>query len=152
MRTIHFRELAAGDEVAYSNWFQITQTHIDAFADATNDHEWIHVDTERAQAGPLGTTIAHGYLTLSLIGGLLRETMRIDGAAFGINYGLNRVRFPTPVSSGAKVRLALVIVEATPRDPRSTLVRYAATIELADSEGPACVAETMVLYHAAGDQ
>src|SRR5438132_13074473 len=94
----------AGQDLGTGDWLEITQERINAFADATDDHQWIHVDVERAKNGPFGATIAHGFLTLSLIPGLSRGTTRVEGIRMAINYGLNRVRFPTPVRAGSRVR------------------------------------------------
>jgi acyl dehydratase len=95
---------AAGTELGVSEWHTVTQEQINAFADATGDHQWIHVDAERAAAGPFGTTIAHGFLTLSLTPSLLHEIYEVRGVTMAINYGANRVRFPAPLRSGARVR------------------------------------------------
>ena len=93
-----------GDQLGYSEWQPITQERVNLFADATDDHQWIHVDPERAKAGPFGTPIAHGYLTLSLVPALLGEILAVEGPRFTVNYGLNRVRFPAPVPVGSKLR------------------------------------------------
>ena len=96
----------AGSDLGNSSWIQVTQGDIDMFADATKDHQWIHVDPERAKSGPFGTTIAHGYLTLALIIPLWSELLVVENASMGINYGLNKVRFPAPVPVGSRVRLS----------------------------------------------
>jgi len=96
----------AGSDLGHSSWIEVTQEDIDMFADATKDHQWIHVDPERARSGPFGTTIAHGYLTLALIIPLWSELLVVKNASMGINYGLNKVRFPAPVPSGSQVRLS----------------------------------------------
>ena len=99
-----------GQEIGTSDWIVITQDRIDAFADATDDHQWIHVDSERASAEtPFGTTIAHGFLTLSLIGALMRDAVTVDGPRMTLNYGLNRVRFVSPVPSGSRIRARVVL-------------------------------------------
>src|SRR4051812_44494286 len=95
---------AVGEQLGYSEWHTVTQEQINTFAEATGDHQWIHVDPEAAAKGPFGTTIAHGYLTLSLIPMLAAQVSRTDGARMGVNYGLNKVRFPAPVPVGSKVR------------------------------------------------
>jgi acyl dehydratase len=97
-------EKLVGEHLGYSEWHQVTQEQVNLFADATGDHQWIHVDVERAKAGPFGGPIAHGYLTLSLAPTLLTEIMQVDGVSMGINYGLNKLRFPSPVPVGSKVR------------------------------------------------
>src|SRR5437868_12772840 len=109
------QDLAAcvGQEVAVSDWITITQAQVNQFADATGDHQWIHVDVEKAAGGPFGGPIAHGFLTLSLIPLLGKQTYRVDGLSMGINYGLNKVRFPQPVKVGAKVRGGAELAEIT---------------------------------------
>ena len=99
----------AGTSLGHSGWLEVTQERVNTFADATGDHQWIHVDPERAAAGPFGGTIAHGYLTLSLVIPLFGELLEVKGVAMGINYGLNKVRFPAPVPVGARVRLAATL-------------------------------------------
>src|SRR5438477_3776694 len=94
-----------GEHIGYSDWHQVTQEQVNLFADATGDHQWIHVDVERAKAGPFGGPIAHGYLTLSLGPALLPQILEVSGVAMGVNYGANKIRFPSPVPVGAKVRL-----------------------------------------------
>src|SRR3954465_1079469 len=108
MRTFNkLSELPAlvGQELGVSDWTTITQEQVDKFADATGDHQWIHVDPERAKQGPFGGPIAHGYLTLSLAPVLFGQVLRVDGISMGVNYGLNKVRFPAPVAVGSKVRM-----------------------------------------------
>lgn len=134
---------AAGQHLGYSEWHTVTQQQVDTFADATDDHQWIHVDPERAAQGPFGTTIAHGYLTLSLIPMLGREIYRIEGLTMGINYGLNKVRFPQAVPVGAKVRAGGDLVEVTELEQgRQAEVRL--TIEIDGKDKPACIAESLV--------
>src|SRR5437764_4486557 len=94
-----------GDHLGYSDWHEVTQEQVNQFADATGDHQWIHVDPERAKDGPFGTTIAHGYLTMSLAPMLLSEVWRVEGMKMGLNYGINKLRFPSPVPVGSKVRV-----------------------------------------------
>jgi acyl dehydratase len=138
----------AGTDLGYSGWLEITQQRIDTFADATGDHQWIHVDREKAAAGPFGTTIAHGYLTLSLVIPLFSEIAEVRGVRMGINYGLNKVRFPAPVPVGAKVRLAaqLGAVEDAGVNAVQAVVDF--TIELEGSEKPACAAQALYRYYA----
>jgi acyl dehydratase len=133
---------AVGQHIGYSDWREITQEQIDLFAEATDDHQWIHVDLERAAAGPFGTTIAHGFLTLSLISALARQVSRVDGAAMVVNYGSNRVRFPAPVPVGSRVR-AGVVVKSVDDVPGAVQLVNEVTIELDGSEKPCCVAETV---------
>src|SRR6202795_1340606 len=100
---------AKGEAIGQSDWVTITQEDVNLFADATGDHQWIHVDPERAASGPFGTTIAHGYLTLSIIPSILHEVVRVEGFKFGVNYGCNKVRFPSPVKVGSKLRLGAAV-------------------------------------------
>ncbi|MFD9890202.1 MaoC family dehydratase [Amycolatopsis sp. NPDC059027] len=131
---------AVGEHLGYSDWLTITQERVDLFADATDDHQWIHVDAEKAAAGPFGTTIAHGFLTLSLISGFVGKIYRVHGIRMGINYGLNKVRFPQPVKVGAKIRAGAELVEVTDvPGGKQGVVRW--TIEIDGEPKPACVAE-----------
>jgi acyl dehydratase len=136
-----------GREVAVSGWHEVTQARIDQFAEATGDHQWIHVDAARAAAeSPFKTTIAHGFLTLSLVGTLLRDAIRPTGLRMSINYGLNRVRFVSPVPSGSRVRgrFALAAVEETGGAIQAV---WQVTVEREGAEKPACVAEWVVRYY-----
>src|SRR5579859_7853961 len=99
------KALAAGTDLGHTDWMEITQDRINRFADATDDHQWIHLDAERAAAGPFGTTIAHGYLTLSLVIPLFHDLLEISGISMGVNYGLDKLRFPSPVKVGSRIRL-----------------------------------------------
>jgi len=137
-----------GEELHVSDWLSVEQARIDAFADATLDHQWIHVDPERAAASPFGTTIAHGFLTLALIPHLARDSLPqeppFDDAKMRINYGLNKARFPHPVPCGARVRSRTAIVEAAPvGDSVIQLVRRV-TVEVEDAPKPGCVADQVV--------
>jgi acyl dehydratase len=137
----------AGQEIGTSDWVVVDQTRIDAFADATGDHQWIHVDTERAaHESPFGTTIAHGFLTLSLISALMRNAVSIDGTRMTINYGLNRVRFVSPVAAGSRVRarVALVALEDTSDSVQAT---WSITVEGEGGDKPCLVAEWLVRYY-----
>ena len=131
-----------GQEIAVSDWMPVTQDRIDRFADATDDHQWIHVDEERAAGSPFGGTIAHGFLTLSLIPRLASETLTLPPARMSVNYGLNRVRFTAPVRAGKRVRarFELLALEDIPGGQQLT---WKVTIELEGSARPACVAETV---------
>jgi acyl dehydratase len=131
---------AAGEPLGTSAWMTVDQQRITAFADATEDHQWIHVDPQRAAAGPFGATIAHGFLTLSLLPYLIFQTYRIEGAALTINYGLNKVRFPAPVPVGSKVRADVVLAEATEVSGGLQLV-VRATMQIEGAEKPGCVAD-----------
>jgi len=132
----------AGQDLGHSAWLEITQERVDTFADATGDHQWIHVDVEKAKAGPFGGPIAHGYLTLSLVIPLFGELLQVDGVKMGVNYGLEKVRFPHPVPVGSKIRLAakVVSVEDVPGGTQST---FDFTVEIDGVAKPACVARTV---------
>ena len=137
----------AGREVGVSGWLVIAQDRIDAFAAATDDHQWIHVDPERARTdAPFGATIAHGFLTLSLVSTLVRDAVVVEGAQMALNYGLNRVRFVSPVPSGSRIRakVALANVDAT---ADSIQAIWSVTIELDGGNKPAVVAEWIVRYY-----
>jgi acyl dehydratase len=129
-----------GKEWGRSDWLQVTQDRINQFADATGDHQWIHVDPERAKAGPFGATIAHGFLTLSLIPGLAGSLVKVGGVRMGINYGLNKVRFPSPVRVGSRVRAVSKNLSVEDVEGGVQLVNQV-TIEIEGQEKPACVAE-----------
>ncbi|MFE0026847.1 MaoC family dehydratase [Amycolatopsis sp. NPDC059021] len=131
---------AAGEHLGYSEWLTVTQERVNLFADATDDHQWIHVDAGKAAEGPFGTTIAHGFLTLSLISGFVGKIYRVGGITMGINYGLNKVRFPQPVKVGAKIRAGAELAEITDvPGGKQSVVRW--TIEIDGEAKPACVAE-----------
>ncbi|MGA9774978.1 MAG: MaoC family dehydratase [Candidatus Dormiibacterota bacterium] len=141
--------LLQGRELGPTKWRLITQEQVDRFADATSDHQWIHVDPERAAASGLGGTIAHGHLTLSLIPSFLSELVEVEGVGMRVNYGLNRVRFPTPVPVGGRVR-ARALVERVEPIPGGVAVVTAVTIEVEGRPKPACVAETVGRYYREG--
>jgi acyl dehydratase len=134
---------AAGTHLGYTDWQEMTQERVDQFADATDDHQFIHVDPERAKQTPFGGTIAHGYLTLSLMAPVMGELMHVSDAKMGLNYGLDRVRFPAPLPVGAQWRGGAEIVEVT-EVPGGLQVKVKGTIEVKDAEKPACVAECLV--------
>ncbi len=131
---------AAGSRVGVSDWLTVDQSRIDTFAEATDDHQWIHVDEGRAGKGPFGTTIAHGFLTLSLLPMLIAQVYRIDGGKMGINYGLNRVRFTSPLPVGSKVRGAVELLDVSDVTG-GVQVTTEVTIEIEGSERPALVAQ-----------
>ncbi|SRR5579871_1301273 len=143
------QELAtlAGQEIGAGEWLEVSQERINQFADATNDHQWIHVDVERCKReSPFGTTIAHGFLTLSLIPGLTRLASCLKKTPKRtLNYGLNRVRFVTPVVAGSRVRARVSLIEVT-QEKRGWLARWQITVEIEGQEKPACVAETLSMY------
>jgi acyl dehydratase len=131
-------------------WHQVDQDRIDLFAEATGDRQWIHVDPDRAATGPFGVTIAHGYLTLSLLPQMQHELRRFDGAASTVNYGLDKVRFPSPVPAGSRVRLTLTLQDAVLRADGSVLLHSEARVDVEGSDRPACVADTLTLIQPAG--
>ncbi len=142
MATVHEMQAKVGEELGVGDWFEVTQERINTFADATGDHQWIHVDEERAKQGPFGGTIAHGYLTLSLIPSLGGGGLGLDGVKMGINYGLDRVRFITPVPAGARVRARRKLLEV--REGEGFVqMKVEVTVEIEGKDKPACVAETL---------
>jgi acyl dehydratase len=136
---------AIGRELGPGPWHEVTQAQVDLFAEATGDDQWIHIDPVRAADGPFGTTIAHGYLTLSLLPMLQRELWTFVGAAMGVNYGLDKLRFPSPVKVGARVRLSVKVLDVEERPDGSRLIKNQATIEVEGSAKPACIAHTLAL-------
>jgi acyl dehydratase len=139
-------EALAGSHVGESDWLEITQERVQEFADATGDHQWIHVDPERAAAGPFGGPIAHGYLTLSLVSYLLPRVWQVEGFGMGVNYGLERLRFPAPVPVGAKVRLRADLVEVQPLDS-GVQALMDLTVEIEGGAKPALVAQGLFRYY-----
>ena len=139
-------ELVTGAEFGPSSWIEVSQARIDAFAAATGDHQWIHVDPERAAEGPFGTTIGHGYLTLSLLPAMSYEVVPRQEGGMAVNYGLNKVRFPAPVPSGSKVRgsFRVAAVEEADWGFQATMN---ATIERDGGDKPVCVAELVFRYY-----
>ncbi|HXA27340.1 MAG TPA: MaoC family dehydratase [Candidatus Angelobacter sp.] len=133
---------AVGEHLGYSDWHVVDQERIDRFADATGDHQWIHVNPEMAKLGPFGTTIAHGYLTLSLIPWLMGEVVAYEGVKMGVNYGCNKVRFPAPVKVNSRVRAGAELILAEDVAGGVQLVNRV-TIEVEGAEKPSCVAETV---------
>jgi acyl dehydratase len=135
-----------GDHLGYSEWHEVTQEQVNLFADATGDHQWIHVDIERAKAGPFGGPIAHGYLTLSLTPALLSEILEVSGITMAVNYGLNKLRFPAPVPVGSKVRAGVQLdqVEDVSGGVQVTLIT---TFEVEGGAKPVCVAEILFRYY-----
>jgi len=133
-----------GEHLGYSDYLEITQERVDAFADATGDHQWIHVDVERATAGPFGGTIAHGYLTLSLIPMLGAQVFALETPGAKLNYGVNKVRFPSPLPVGSRIRAHVKVVDVADV-PAGKQVTFGWAIEIEGGTKPACVAETVVL-------
>jgi acyl dehydratase len=137
---------SAGQTLGTSQWRTIHQRDIDLFADAIDDHQWIHVDPRRAATGPFGTTIAHGSLTLSLVPRFWQDIFEVQNVTHAINYGWNRVRFPAPVPVGARIRGHVVINTVDQLAPNTAQVNLTTTVELEKSKKPACVAERVVRY------
>ena len=146
MKIFHsYSEMSAcvGQEVAVTDWITITQEQVNLFAHATGHHQWIHVDPERAKAGPFGAPIAHGYLTLSLIPRFFELAVHTEGARMGVNYGLNRVRFTSPVPVGSRVRARLTLQATEPLPPDGMQMTWLVTVEREGGDKPACVAESL---------
>jgi len=137
-----------GQEIGVSDWVEVSQDRIDRFADATGDHQWIHVDVERAKKDmPDGKTIAHGFLTLSLIPMLTAQVSKVNNVRNGINYGCNKVRFTSPVKAGSRVRARSKLIAAEPMKDNGVRLTNQVTIEIDGQERPACVAETMSIVY-----
>ena len=137
----------SGQELGRTGWLEITQDRVDRFAVATGDHQWIHVDPERAAAGPFGGPIAHGYLTLSLVIPLFTELLEIRGTAMGVNYGLEKVRFPHPVRVGSRIRLAGTVAEVSEVGPGCVQVVLDFVVEIDGERKPACVARAVYRHY-----
>ncbi|HET9691622.1 MAG TPA: MaoC family dehydratase [Acidimicrobiales bacterium] len=135
-----------GDHLGHSEWHEITQEQVNLFADATGDHQWIHVDPERAKGGPFGGPIAHGYLTLSLAAALSGEIMAVKGISMGVNYGLDKVRFPSPVPVGSKLRAGGELL-AVDDVAGGVQVKVRLTFEIEGGTKPVCVAEALFRYY-----
>ncbi len=149
MKTVSKEQLLgmAGHENDPSPWLEIDQARVNLFADATNDHQFIHIDPVKAAATPFGTTVAHGYLTLSLLPHLSQQVAPVpEGLLMGVNYGLDKLRFPQPVKVGSEVRLRSKILEVTEKVPGRILVKTEATIEIRGEAKPALVAETLAMF------
>ncbi|KXX60728.1 MaoC family dehydratase [Rhodococcus sp. LB1] len=137
------KALPTGELLGYSDWVEITQESVNQFADATGDHQWLHVDPERAKNGPFGGPIAHGYLTLSLVPLLLPQVLELSGFSMGVNYGCDRVRFPAPVPVGSKVRAGVVLDSVTDVAGGIQLT-VSMTFEIEGGTKPACIATILV--------
>ncbi|QDY76033.1 MaoC family dehydratase [Streptomyces qinzhouensis] len=135
-----------GEPLGRSDWLEIDQQRIDLFADATGDHQWIHVDPARAADGPFGTTIAHGYLTLSLLPLLVPQVLRVEGMKMGLNYGTDKVRFPAPVPVGSRLRAAVTLTRVAEAGD-GVQVTALVTVEREGGEKPVCVAESVSRYY-----
>ncbi|HIW92598.1 MAG TPA: MaoC family dehydratase [Candidatus Corynebacterium avicola] len=137
-------QAATGEALGTSAWRTVTQSQVDQFADATDDHQWVHVDVDRAADGPFGGTIAHGFLTLSLLSAMAAEVYTVEGMSMVVNYGLNKVRFPSPVRVGSSIRTAIELVSVEPSVP-GHLLTARAVVEIEGESRPACVAEMLAL-------
>lgn len=137
-----------GQEVAVSDWLTITQEQVDRFADATHDHQWIHVDVERARSGPFGGPIAHGFLTLSLLPRFFEMAMAIQGTRMAVNYGLNRVRFTAPVPVGSRLRARMTLLACEPIPDNGAQLTWKVVVEREGSDKPACIAESVTRRYA----
>ena len=150
MKTLQtLSDLAAlvGQEVVVSDWITITQEQVNQFAQATGDHQWIHVDVEKAKGGPFGGPIAHGYLTLSLLPQFFISSLKIEETRMGVNYGLNKVRFPAPVPVGSRLRGRMKLLKCEPIDQGGVQMTWETTVEREGGTKPVCVAESMARYY-----
>ncbi|GAA2786865.1 MaoC family dehydratase [Saccharopolyspora taberi] len=138
----------AGLDLGHTDWMEISQERVNTFADATNDHQWIHVDAQRAANGPFGGTIAHGYLTLSLLIPLFGELLEIRGVGMSVNYGLEKVRFPNPVPVGSKIRLAGKVASVDEVTGEGVQMQLDFTVEIDGADKPACVARAVYRHYA----
>ncbi len=139
---------AVGQQLGHSDWLEITQERIDRFAEATGDHQWIHVDPERARQGPFGATIAHGYLTQSLVNLFLPQIVEVRGISMGVNYGADRLRFPAPVPVGSRIRGSAELLEV--EEIKGTVqAKIRVSVEIEGSDRPACVIDTISRYYPA---
>jgi len=138
---------AVGKDLGTSEWLEITQDRIDLFADATGDHQWIHVDPERAKDGPFGACIAHGYLTQSLVNHFLPQIVEVRGISMGVNYGADRLRFPAPVPVGSRIRGRGELVSAEPTKDGAVQAVVRVTVEIEGRDRPGCVIDTISRYY-----
>jgi acyl dehydratase len=137
----------AGADLGRTGWLEVTQERVNAFADATGDHQWIHVDAEKAAAGPFGGTIAHGYLTLSMVIPLFGQLLEVRGVSMAINYGLNKVRFPAPVPVGSRIRLAAALGAVEDAGVNAVQVVVDFTVEIEGTAKPGCAAQAIYRYY-----
>ncbi len=146
--SIHYNDLESliGKDIGSTDWMTITQERINTFAEATDDPQWIHVDPERAKDGPYGTTIAHGYLTLSLIVPLFTDLLQCDGVTTKVNYGLNKVRFPAPVKVDSNIRLSVTIVDVQQVKGGAKEITFDGSVEVEGLDRPACVAQVVFRF------
>ena len=143
-------ERAVGTHLGHSRWRTVTQEQVDLFADTTDDHQWIHVDPERAARGPFGSTVAHGFLTLALLPSMVREIYRVEGMAMVVNYGSDRVRFPHPTPVGARLRAGAELTRLD-RGPQGALAMVTTTVEIEGVAKPACVSDSLFLLRPGKD-
>ncbi len=145
-----FADVAAhvGQDVAVSDWLTISQAQINQFAQATLDHQWIHTDAEKAKAGPFGTPIAHGFLTLSLLPAMFATAFEVKQTRMGINYGLNKVRFTAPVPVGSRLRGHMHLLACEPIEPEGVQMTWRVTVECEGADKPVCIAESLVRQYA----
>lgn len=139
----------AGQEIATTAWMTVTQAQVNLFADATGDHQWIHTDPVKAAQGPFGTTIAHGFLSLSLLPLFFSQAVRIEGESMGVNYGLNKVRFPAPLPVGSQVRARLAVQSVEAIDTDCVQITWKLTVERQGGDKPVCVAESLTRSYGA---
>jgi acyl dehydratase len=146
-RTLAYDELSRclGERLGPTGWTTVTRSQVDGFADVTYDHQWIHVDEERAKEGPFGTTIAHGYLTLSLVPLFLGQLLEVTGVSMAVNYGLEKVRFPAPVPVGSRLQASAEIVDVQSRTG-TTQVTVRVSVECDAADKPVCVADVVILF------
>ena len=143
-------ERAVGTHLGHSRWRTVTQEQVDLFADTTDDHQWIHVDPERAARGPFGSTVAQGFLTLALLPSMVREIYRVEGMAMVVNYGSDRVRFPHPTPVGARIRAGAELTRLD-RGPQGALAMVTTTVEIEGVAKPACVSDSLFLLRPGKD-
>jgi acyl dehydratase len=146
-RSVEDLEAAVGRELGPTDWFTVDQNRIDGFADDTEDHQWIHVDRERAAAGPFGAPVAHGFLTLSLVPYFVSRLRRIEGVRMGVNYGLDKVRFPSPVRAGSRIRARMTMTGLDRVGDAAVQLVTRTTIQAEGAEKPACVADLVSRYY-----
>ena len=146
-KTPHELKEQIGTDLGETGWLEIDQQRINTFAEATGDHQWIHVDEEKAKAGPFGSTIAHGYLTVSLVNYFLPQLIDVQGISMGVNYGVDKIRFPAPVPVGSKIRGKGVLTSAVDTKDGGIQSKVTVTIEIEGGDRPACIVETISRYY-----
>lgn len=146
--TLHDVQSFVGQDELVSDWVMVTQEDINLFAQATGDHQWIHVDEEHAKQGPFGSTIAHGFLTLSLLPKMFAATFKVNNVRMGVNYGLNKVRFTAPVPSNSRLRARMVLQSCEPVAGDGVQLAWGVTVEREGSDKPVCVAESLTRLYA----